>query len=392
MRAVPFAVSAKSRLTRHDLGRFPSDTLFDRLARAVCAAEVLPRKELYEAWEVARRTRRVCRGGRVVDVAGGHGLLAHVMLVLDHTSGDAHVVDPSSPPSAAALHEALTAVWPRLAKRVHLHAQPIAGFDLSSDDVVVSSHACGALTDAVLDSALAAGARVAVLPCCHDAKTCDAGALTGWVDAPLAIDLRRAARLEQRSYRVWTQTIPAAITPKNRLLIGVPGAANSPPPARHPGQNSPMIRTALATLALLLAGTSSWAQTVPASVMSGAEVLTQLQQAARTSPEMMVARMTTTDTYRVNVVKRTAPQGAIAHDVGTEVHYIINGTATLVTGGTIVRPSGSGAAAAGAATILDGQTRTVHAGDVVLVPVHTPHWYSHIESPLTYLEVRFDVR
>lgn len=229
MRAVPFAVSAKSRLTRHDLGRFPGDMLFDRLARAVCEAEVLPRKELYEAWEVARRTRRLCRGGRVVDVAGGHGLLAHVMLVLDDTSSEAHVVDPSSPPSAPALHGALTAVWPRLAGRVHVQAQPLAAFALSPDDLIVSSHACGALTDRVLDAAVAARARVAVLPCCHDARTCDAGTLTGWVDVPLAIDLRRAGRLEQSGYRVWTQTIPAAITPKNRLLIGVPSGANSPP-------------------------------------------------------------------------------------------------------------------------------------------------------------------
>ncbi len=228
MRAVPFSLSAKSRLTRHDLGRFASETLFDRLARAVCEAEVLPRKELYEAWEVARRTRRLCRGGRVVDVAGGHGLLAHVMLVLDDTSNDAHVVDPSPPPSARALHAALAAVWPRLDGRVHVHAQPLAAFALSSGDIVVSSHACGALTDHVLDGAAASRARVAVLPCCHDAGTCDAGALTGWLDAPLAIDVRRAERLAHRGYRVWTQTIPAAITPKNRLLIGVPDEMNSP--------------------------------------------------------------------------------------------------------------------------------------------------------------------
>ncbi len=226
MRTVPFSLSAKNRLTRHDLGRFPGDTLFDRLARAVCAAEVLPRKELYEAWEVARRTRRLCRGGRVVDVAGGHGLLAHVMLVLDDTSSEAHVVDPSPPPSAPVLYAALTAVWPRLAGRVHVHAQPLAAFALAPGDVVVSSHACGALTDHVLDRAVAARARVAVLPCCHDAKTCDAGALTGWVDVALAIDVRRAGRLEQRGYRVWTQTIPAAITPKNRLLMGVPEGVN----------------------------------------------------------------------------------------------------------------------------------------------------------------------
>ncbi|HUU35428.1 MAG TPA: hypothetical protein VMW48_15290 [Vicinamibacterales bacterium] len=225
-----FSVSAKQRLTRHDLGRFPGDTLFERIARAVCEAAVLPRKELYEAWEVARRMRRLCRGGRVVDVAGGHGLLAHVMLLLDDTSPEAHVVDPAPPPSALALHAALVGAWPRLGGRVHLQAVPLEAFPLAADDVVVSSHACGALSDRLLDAAAEARARVAVLPCCHDIDTCDTGPLTGWVDAPLAIDLRRAARLEQRGYRIWTQTIPAAITPKNRLLVGVP--LDAPPASR----------------------------------------------------------------------------------------------------------------------------------------------------------------
>jgi hypothetical protein len=42
-----FAPSSRNRLTPHDLNRFPSDSLFDRLARAVCAAACVPRKELY---------------------------------------------------------------------------------------------------------------------------------------------------------------------------------------------------------------------------------------------------------------------------------------------------------------------------------------------------------
>ncbi len=88
-----FSTSAKSRLTRHDLKRFPGNSLFDRLARAVCEAGCLPRKELYEAWEVARRVRRLFRGGRVVDVAGGHGLLAQAMLLPDDSSPDAYVVE-----------------------------------------------------------------------------------------------------------------------------------------------------------------------------------------------------------------------------------------------------------------------------------------------------------
>jgi hypothetical protein len=74
----------------------------------------------------------------------------------------------------------------------------------------------------VLDRAVAARARVAVVPCCHDRATCETGGLRGWVDDPLAIDVMRAVRLGDAGYRVWTQQIPRAITPKNRLLIGAP--------------------------------------------------------------------------------------------------------------------------------------------------------------------------
>ena len=74
----------------------------------------------------------------------------------------------------------------------------------------------------MLDRAASARARVAVLPCCHDLAGGDAGDLAGWVDGPAAIDIMRAVRLRQRGYRVWTQSIPADITPKNRLLIGAP--------------------------------------------------------------------------------------------------------------------------------------------------------------------------
>ena len=113
-------------------------------------------------------------------------------------------------------------VWPRLDGRVVFSATATEDVVLGSDDVVVSSHACGALTDLVLERASAARARVAVLPCCHDLMKGDAGDLTGWVDGPLAIDIVRALGLERRGYRIWTQTIPADITPKNRLLLGAP--------------------------------------------------------------------------------------------------------------------------------------------------------------------------
>jgi hypothetical protein len=219
---VDFSPSSKGRLTDRDLDRFPEETLFHRVARAVCHAGCLPRKELFEAWEMARRVRRLFRGGRIVDLGAGHGLLAQVMLLLDDTSSHALVVDKALPPSAARLHEVLVQAWPRLAGRVELVARASDDVAILPTDVVVSSHACGRLTDDVLDRAAAARARVAVLPCCHDLAACDDGGLAGWVDGPLAIDVVRALRLRQQGYRIWTQAIPANITPKNRLLLGAP--------------------------------------------------------------------------------------------------------------------------------------------------------------------------
>ena len=215
-----FAHGARSRLTDYDLVRFPGATLFERIARVVCHAGCLPRKELYEAWEVARRARRLFRAGRVVDLAAGHGLLAHVMLLLDDSSPHAVAVDPNFPDSSSKLQAALTDAWPRLAGRVSFASTSLDSFELHAGDVVVSSHACGTLTDLVLDRAADARARVAVLPCCHDLDSADAKRLAGWMDGTLAIDVARAHRLEQRGYRVWTQTIAEDITAKARLLLG----------------------------------------------------------------------------------------------------------------------------------------------------------------------------
>ncbi|HEY1309108.1 MAG TPA: methyltransferase [Vicinamibacterales bacterium] len=217
-----FSPSSRGRLTHYDLDRFPDDTLFHRLARAVCRSGCLPRKELYEAWETARRVRRLFRGGRVVDLGGGHGLLAHAMLLLDDSSPEALVVDAAIPSSSARLHQSLAEAWPRLSDRITFVSARVEDVTLADDDVVVSVHACGALTDVVLDRAATVRARVAVLPCCHDLDMNDEANLTGWVDGPLAVDIVRALRLQQRGYRIWTQSISVDITPKNRLLIGEP--------------------------------------------------------------------------------------------------------------------------------------------------------------------------
>jgi len=214
--------STKSRLTEKQMYAFPGDTLFDRLGRAVCRAGTLPGKELFEAWEVARRVRRIFRGGRVVDLACGHGLLAHIMLLLDDSSPEALAVDLDFNRNTRQLSQAIVDRWPRLQNRIHFTKAKIDEITLGPEDLVISVYACGDLTDTVIDQAAKAGSRLAVLPCCHDTKTGELGGLDGWLDGPLAIDVTRATRLQARGYTVLTRTIPVEITPKNRLLIAAP--------------------------------------------------------------------------------------------------------------------------------------------------------------------------
>ena len=130
------ATGSRNRLTEHQLDLYPGDTLFARLARTVCGVGVLPRKELHEAWEVARRVRRRFRGGRVVDLCCGHGLLAQVMLLLDETSTEALAVDLRLSGNHQRLSDALTATWPKLAGRVTFSQMRLQDVELRPDDVV----------------------------------------------------------------------------------------------------------------------------------------------------------------------------------------------------------------------------------------------------------------
>jgi hypothetical protein len=213
---------SRDRLGPHLLDHFQSRTLFDKIARAVCEAGVLPRKELFESWEIARRTRRRFRGGRVVDLCCGHGLIAHLMLILDDSSPAAIAVDRAVPPSAARVAASMVATWPRIAGRVTFIQGEMFEVALEPTDLVVSAHACGALSDRIIEMATRARARLAIVPCCHDIEASDRGGLDGWMDAPLAIDVTRAARLRALGYDIHTARIPESITPQNRLLLAWP--------------------------------------------------------------------------------------------------------------------------------------------------------------------------
>jgi mannose-6-phosphate isomerase-like protein (cupin superfamily) len=95
------------------------------------------------------------------------------------------------------------------------------------------------------------------------------------------------------------------------------------------------------------------------------------------------------------------PGGGIEHSQITEVYHVIEGNATLVTGGTIEDPKESAPDGAvvkvlngpstGGGVIQNGVSRKIGPGDVVIIPPNTPHWFSEISSDqIVYLVVRVD--
>jgi glc operon protein GlcG len=142
---------------------------------------------------------------------------------------------------------------------------------------------------------------------------------------------------------------------------------------------------------LLIAGDETQA---PATYKAASDLMATLAKNAGKTPGQASSPIANEARYRINVVRRDSPGVAMAHSTGpakgTEVHYIIDGAATVVTGGTIMRPAGA-SKGAGSATIQGGETRRVSKGDVIVIPAGTNHWYKEVEGSVTYLEVRFDV-
>ena len=84
-------LGSKTKLRPMHMPLFDDDRhppLLAQVGKAVCAAGVLPRKELYEAWEVATRIDAAFPAvERVADLAAGHGLVAWLLLLLARRDG-----------------------------------------------------------------------------------------------------------------------------------------------------------------------------------------------------------------------------------------------------------------------------------------------------------------
>ena len=76
----------------------------------------------------------------------------------------------------------------------------------------------------------------------------------------------------------------------------------------------------------------------------------------------------------------------------TEVYYILEGSGTLVTGGTIpdAKPMAPNSTTLQGSRIEGGVSRHVAKGDVIIIPGRVPHWFSNLETDMRYLITRPD--
>jgi mannose-6-phosphate isomerase-like protein (cupin superfamily) len=105
----------------------------------------------------------------------------------------------------------------------------------------------------------------------------------------------------------------------------------------------------------------------------------------------------------VGMVHRTAiskPGEVAEHDFVSEVYHVMSGSATLVTGPELVNPQARPSTNTNvrllngpgfnAASIRNGVTHQLKAGDVIVIPAGTGHWFTKIDDHITYLMIRVD--
>ena len=92
--------------------------------------------------------------------------------------------------------------------------------------------------------------------------------------------------------------------------------------------------------------------------------------------------------FKVHASRRDTPGMAEVHTRDTDVVYVLQGSATLITGGTVVGGAATAQDEIRGVSIDGGGTRRLVKGDVVVVPNGVPHWFKQVQGPLLYYVVK----
>lgn len=92
--------------------------------------------------------------------------------------------------------------------------------------------------------------------------------------------------------------------------------------------------------------------------------------------------------YMVHTSKREQPGLAEVHALDTDIIYVVEGTATIVTGGTAVETKTIAPDEVRGARIEGGEMRQLVKGNVIIVPNGTPHWFKDVSGTFLYYTIK----
>ena len=137
----------------------------------------------------------------------------------------------------------------------------------------------------------------------------------------------------------------------------------------------------------------------PATFVGAADIESTLHQsvANNTLDTRVALAAGARGTVRVGIVHRTTQEPrALVHDELTEIYQIIEGSGTLLTGGPttdcrpVADPPNLGPTRSYYCTLVGGVSQKVSPKDVIIVPAGTPHKFSQLDGPISYVIYRFE--
>ena len=176
-----------------------------------------------------------------------------------------------------------------------------------------------------------------------------------------------------------------------------------------------MFKLTLVTGAIVVTMAAVYAQNVPTATCKGCpahyisndELQAYLKRAiARNQIDQQVRSVDVGKSgVAVGMVHRTrldkpGANSVAEHDHVSEVYHVISGSATLVTGPDLVdaqrRPATNenvrllNGPGSNAASIRGGVTHELKAGDAIIIPAGTGHWFTKIDDHISYIMIRID--
>jgi mannose-6-phosphate isomerase-like protein (cupin superfamily) len=93
-------------------------------------------------------------------------------------------------------------------------------------------------------------------------------------------------------------------------------------------------------------------------------------------------------TYQVHASRREEPGQVEVHVKDADIIYMLEGTTTFITGGTMVGGKTTAPDEIRGSSVQGGESRTLTKGDVIIVPKGTPHWFKDVSGPVLYYVVK----